>query len=98
MELTERQKETCRSLGYNCYLPKRPKDFPLCLLPSAIEMIAEKKQPSTLSELFEYEGESEQIPLGKQVRSEWECIDIKCTNYDGDRCTLGFCEPDILKL
>ncbi len=28
--------------------------------------------------------------------SEWGCIDMNCTNYDGDRCTLGFCEPDIL--
>ena len=27
--------------------------------------------------------------------NEHDCIDIKCTHYDGDMCTLGFCEPDI---
>ena len=32
------------------------------------------------------------------MRSEWECIDLECTNWDGDRCTLGFCEPDILSI
>ena len=26
--------------------------------------------------------------------SEWECIDLNCTHWDGDMCTLGFCEPD----
>jgi len=30
--------------------------------------------------------------------NEYECIDLECTHYDGDRCTLGFCEPDILAL
>ena len=28
------------------------------------------------------------------MRGEWKCIDLECTHYDGDRCTLGFCEPD----
>ena len=40
--------------------------------------------PKTLSELFAYEG-------------EWKCIDLKCTHFDGDICTLGFCEPDIFE-
>ncbi len=26
--------------------------------------------------------------------NEYDCIDMKCTHYDGDMCTLGFCEPD----
>ena len=28
------------------------------------------------------------------MEDEWECIDMKCTYWDGERCTLGFCEPD----
>ena len=28
------------------------------------------------------------------MKKEHECIDLKCTYWDGDRCTLGFCEPD----
>ncbi len=32
------------------------------------------------------------------MKTEWECTDLKCTHYDGDRCTLGFCEPDILAI
>lgn len=32
------------------------------------------------------------------MKTEWECIDLNCTHYDGDRCTLGFCEPDILSI
>lgn len=31
------------------------------------------------------------------MKTERECIDLKCTHWDGDRCTLGFCEPDILE-
>lgn len=27
------------------------------------------------------------------MKTEWECVDMKCTHWDGDRCTLGFCEP-----
>jgi len=23
--------------------------------------------------------------------NEWECIDLKCSHYDGDECTLGAC-------
>ncbi len=30
----------------------------------------------------------------ERMKTEWECIDMKCTHWDGDRCTLGFCEPD----
>ena len=30
------------------------------------------------------------------MKTEHECIDLKCTYWDGDRCTLGFCEPDTL--
>ena len=30
--------------------------------------------------------------------SEHDCIDMKCTHYDGDMCTLGFCEPDSLEV
>jgi len=26
--------------------------------------------------------------------NEHDCIDMKCSHYDGDMCTLGFCEPD----
>lgn len=29
--------------------------------------------------------------------NEHDCIDMKCTHWDGDRCTLGFCEPDMLE-
>lgn len=29
--------------------------------------------------------------------NEWKCIDLECTHWDGDRCALGFCEPDIPK-
>lgn len=25
------------------------------------------------------------------VRDEWECIDLKCSHFDGDQCTLGGC-------
>ena len=32
------------------------------------------------------------LEMGK--KNEWECIDLKCTHFDGDRCTLGFCDPD----
>ncbi len=37
-----------------------------------------------------------QAHIDTQQKSEWECTDLKCTHYDDDRCTLGFCEPDIL--
>ena len=29
--------------------------------------------------------------------NEHDCIDMKCTHYDGDMCTLGFCEPGVLE-
>ena len=30
------------------------------------------------------------------MKTEWECIDLNCTHWDGDTCMLGFCEPDTL--
>ena len=27
--------------------------------------------------------------------NEHDCIDMKCSHFDGDMCTLGFCEPDV---
>ena len=26
-----------------------------------------------------------------KVKDEYECIDLECSHYDGDRCTLGGC-------
>lgn len=32
------------------------------------------------------------------MKTEWECIDLNCTQWDGDMCRQGFCEPDILSI
>ena len=26
--------------------------------------------------------------------NEYDCIDMKCSHYDGDMCTRGTCDPD----
>ena len=29
------------------------------------------------------------------VLDEWQCVDMECSHYDGDMCTLGGCyDPD----
>lgn len=35
----------------------------------------------------------------EKVRDEWDCIDMVCTHFDGDICTLGGCyDPNPLNL
>ncbi len=29
-------------------------------------------------------------------KTEWECIDLRCTHFDGDMCRRGICDPDSL--
>ena len=36
-------------------------------------------------------------PANYGKRDPWECIDLKCAHFDGDRCVYGgFCDPDPL--
>ena len=30
-------------------------------------------------------------------KTEWECIDLRCTHFDGDMCLRGVCDPDLPK-
>lgn len=50
-----------------------------------------------LNQMQDWEDRCYEDKLSPQMRDNPDCVEIRCSHWDGDMCMLGFCEPDTVE-